>query len=68
MSAKDDRFGAGDLMRGAWIIEVVIVTLVLLLFGKILGIAITMPALLGSLAFALIIMTCAEFLRRRVKK
>lgn len=52
-------------MNGAWLVETVIVALVLLLIGKLFGIAITFLSFAVSLAVAAALMLVWEFLRRR---
>jgi hypothetical protein len=55
----------GDL-RGAWLVETFIVALVLLLVGKLMGIAITLYAFGGALAAAAALMFLWDFARSRL--
>lgn len=55
-------------MRSAWFVETLVVALVLLLVGKTLDIAITIPAFLGASALAVIIMLCVEVVRVRIER
>jgi tellurite resistance protein TehA-like permease len=57
-----------DVMRGAWIVETLIVALVLLLVGNMLGITITIYAFIGASLLAAAIMLCVNMLRRRYTK
>lgn len=55
------------MMRGAWIVETVILGLILLLVGKYFGIAITHYALGGALLVAALIRFCIDVVRRFFK-
>lgn len=52
------------MMRGAWIVETVILGLILLLVAKYFGIAITHYALIEALLVAAFARLCVDFVRR----
>ena len=52
-------------MSGAWLVETVIVALVLLLIGKLFGMATTLYAFAACLVLAAALMLFSEFIRRR---
>jgi O-antigen/teichoic acid export membrane protein len=57
-----------DHMAGAWLVETFIVALVLLLVGKLIGIAITLFAIAGALALAVALMLLWDFAWRQRRR
>lgn len=60
----EDPGNVPNLMRGAWLVETLIVALVLLLVGKSFGIAITLTAFGAAALLAIVIRLGVAFLRQ----
>lgn len=64
MSLSTERARMNDMMRGATVVETVVVALVLLLVGNSLGVPISLYGFIGALAVAAVVMLGVEQVRR----
>jgi len=64
-SGETEAASVHDRMAGAWLVETIVIALVLLLVGKLYGVAITLYSFAVSLALATALMLLGDFVRRR---